>query len=210
MLSAPTRRSIARLSAGAAKSIGSTGTTSVAGSVTNATLGKAAAATKGQQQVIPTKRAFSTAVRPNNTSTATRAARAAYYSQEAQGKGQKAGENKIWAFEEIQTLIEDPNRNVIIIDTREPGELHQTGRIPTAINIPITTSPDSFFISEDEFEDRFGFPRPSKDSEVVFYCKAGVRSRGAAGLAREAGWEKVGEYPGSWLDWAARGGKVER
>lgn len=94
-------------------------------------------------------------------------------------------------------------------DAREPGELIQTGRIPGAINIPITTSPDSFFISEDEFEDRFGYPRPSKDSEVVFYCKAGVRSRGAAGLAREAGWEKVGEYPGSWLDWAGRGGRVE-
>ncbi|KAL0471439.1 Rhodanese-like domain-containing protein [Neurospora intermedia] len=214
LLSAPARRSIARLSAGAVKSIGSTGTTPVACiiGVTNATLRKAAAAavTKGQQQV-PAQRAFSTAVRPRNTTTTTtRTTRAAYYSQEAQGKGQKAGNNKIWAFEEIQTLIEDPNRNVIIVDTREPGELASTGRIPTAINIPITTSPDSFFISEDEFEDRFGFPRPSKDSEVVFYCKAGVRSRGAAGLAREAGWEKVGEYPGSWLDWAARGGKVER
>ncbi|EAA32680.2 Rhodanese-like protein [Neurospora crassa] len=221
MLSAPTRRSIARLSAGAVKSIGSSGTTPVACtfSVTNATLRKAAAAAAttaaaAQQPQVPAQRAFSTAVRPRNTTRTTtraaRAARAAYYSQEAQGKGNKGAENKIWAFEEIQTLIEDPNRKVIIIDTREPGELHQTGRIPTAINIPITTSPDSFFISEDEFEDRFGFPRPSKDSEVVFYCKAGVRSRGAAGLAREAGWEKVGEYPGSWLDWAARGGKVER
>lgn len=113
LFSAPARRSIARLSVGAAKSIGSTGTTSVAVSVTNATLRKAAATTtttttaqQQQQQQVPTKRAFSTAVRPRNTTTTTRttttrAARAAYYSQEAQGKGQKAGENKIWAFEEV-------------------------------------------------------------------------------------------------------------
>lgn len=40
------------------------------------------------------------------------------------------------------------------------------------------------------------------------YCKAGVRSRAAAGLARQAGWEKVGEYQGSWLDWASNGGNI--
>jgi rhodanese-related sulfurtransferase len=45
---------------------------------------------------------------------------------------------------------------------------------------------------------------------VVFYCKAGVRSRGAAGIARDAGWTKVGEYPGSWMDWFEKNGKVER
>lgn len=99
---------------------------------------------------------------------------------------------------------------------REPGEVASTGRIPGAVNIPITTSPDSFHISAEEFEDRFGFERPaapspdSTENEVVFYCKAGVRSRAAAGIAREAGWKKVGEYPGSWVEWSAKGGKIER
>ncbi|ORY64890.1 rhodanese domain-containing protein [Pseudomassariella vexata] len=117
---------------------------------------------------------------------------------------------KIWTFEEIEALSSSKKRNATIIDTREPGELQQSGRIPGSVNIPITTSPDSFHISKDEFEDRFGFERPAQEDEVVFYCKAGVRARAAAGIAREAGWKKVGEYPGSWLDWAAKGGKVER
>jgi rhodanese-related sulfurtransferase len=95
-------------------------------------------------------------------------------------------------------------------DVREPGELQGTGHIPHAINVPITSYPDSFHISSEEFEDRFGFPRPDKDSEVLFYCKSGVRSRGAAGIAKDAGWKKVGEYPGSWMDWFNNGGKVER
>lgn len=95
-------------------------------------------------------------------------------------------------------------------DTREPAELQTTGRIPHAINIPITSAPDSFHVGDDEFEDRFGFARPAREQEVVFYCRAGVRSRAAAGLAREAGWTAVGEYPGSWLEWEAKGGKVER
>ena len=74
----------------------------------------------------------------------------------------------------------------------------------------MTSSPDSFFLTEDDFEDRFGFVRPAADTEVVFYCKAGVRSRAAAALAKQAGWTKVGEYPGSWLDWAGNGGSIER
>ncbi|KAL2189532.1 Rhodanese-like protein [Thermothelomyces heterothallicus CBS 203.75] len=118
--------------------------------------------------------------------------------------------SKIWDFEAVSKLTSSPNPSVTIIDVREPHELKESGRIPGAINIPVTSAPDSFFISEEEFEDRYGYPRPARDAEVVFYCRAGVRSRAAAGLAREAGWTNVGEYPGSWLDWAAKGGKIER
>ncbi|KAI1400780.1 Rhodanese-like protein [Hypoxylon fuscum] len=127
-----------------------------------------------------------------------------------------AGESKIWSFEEIQALATSPGSQpkVTLIDTREPSELSQTGRIPGALNIPIASAPDSFHVSADEFADRYGFERPAADAddgaELVFYCKAGVRSRAAAQIAREAGYKKVGEYPGSWLDWVEKGGKIER
>ncbi|KXH53794.1 rhodanese-like domain-containing protein [Colletotrichum salicis] len=120
-----------------------------------------------------------------------------------------ANGSKIWDFSQMAELAKDPG-NVVIVDAREPGELVDTGRIPTAINIPVATAPESFLIAEEDFEDRYGYPRPSKDTELVFYCKAGVRSRALATLARDAGWTKVGEYPGSWLDWAKKGGEVER
>jgi rhodanese-related sulfurtransferase len=73
----------------------------------------------------------------------------------------------------------------------------------------VTSKPDSWFITEEEFEDRFGFERPGKEKEVVFYCKAGVRCRTAAELARQGGWENVSEYPGSWVDWEKNGGERE-
>lgn len=50
-------------------------------------------------------------------------------------------------------------------------------------------------------------------TEVVFYCKAGVRSKEAAQLAGlDAGWPDVhcGEMSGGWTMWAARGGKVQK
>ncbi|KAI0453638.1 Rhodanese-like domain-containing protein [Xylaria acuta] len=121
--------------------------------------------------------------------------------------------SKIWTFEEIQSLSssqDSSSTKPILIDVREPSELQSTGKIPGAANVPITTSPDSFHISASEFEERYGFERPDKDAEVVFYCRAGVRSRAAAGIAREAGWKNVGEYPGSWIEWSGKGGDVER
>ena len=45
--------------------------------------------------------------------------------------------------------------------------------------------------------------------EVVFYCKAGVRSRAAAQMAREeGGWAgvRVGGFDGGWVEWEREGG----
>jgi len=91
---------------------------------------------------------------------------------------------------------------------REPYE-YSAGFIPTAINIPINSNPDALFLPADEFEDKFGFPKPETDKEVVFYCKAGVRSSAAAKLAEQGGYENIAEYRGSWLEWERKGGKKE-
>lgn len=110
---------------------------------------------------------------------------------------------------QVKALSEQRDPERILIDTREPAELQATGTIPGALNIPVTTQPDAFFITAEEFEDRFGFERPAKEQEVVFYCRSGVRSRAAAELARQAGWGKIAEYQGSWLDWEKNGGAKE-
>ncbi|PYH79925.1 Rhodanese-like protein, partial [Aspergillus uvarum CBS 121591] len=138
---------------------------------------------------------------------------------------------KQWGFEEITTALpttnpSSPQKPLILIDVREPAELTATGVIPTAVNVPLASQPDALFLTPEEFETRFGFPKPGVEEgslavtdtagaaapEIVFYCKAGVRARAAAQLAVQAGYDaaRVGVYEGSWLDWADRGGKVER
>ncbi|KAF4959192.1 hypothetical protein FGADI_1836 [Fusarium gaditjirri] len=118
---------------------------------------------------------------------------------------------KPWNFEDIKNQVEKFDQgDVVLIDVREPVELFETGKIPGAINIPITSAAQSFHISEEDFEDMYGFQRPAKNKELVFYCKAGVRARAAAQLAHHAGWNKIGDYAGSWLDWEAQKGPVEK
>jgi rhodanese-related sulfurtransferase len=106
---------------------------------------------------------------------------------------------KRYDFTDIQNL--PPGK--ILIDVREPSE-YEAGAIPGAINLPISSAPEALCLPEDEFEDRFGFEKPPKDTEVVFYCKAGVRSAAAAQLAQQQGYENVAEYPGSWIDWVKK------
>ncbi|PYI00152.1 Rhodanese-like protein [Aspergillus ellipticus CBS 707.79] len=133
---------------------------------------------------------------------------------------------KQWGFEDITTTLPStkpssppstPQKSLILIDVREPAELTSTGIIPSAVSVPLASQPDALFLTPDEFETRFGFPKPGvaegeAGTDIVFYCKAGVRARAAAQLAVQAGYEvdRVGVYDGSWLDWAARGGRVER
>ncbi|KAF5529323.1 heat shock 67B2 [Fusarium mexicanum] len=138
------------------------------------------------------------------------------YATKAQTKAKPIDDNakpdpKPWSFEDIKNHVEksDPG-NVVLIDVREPVELFETGKIPGAINIPITSAAQSFHISDEDFEDMYGFQRPAKNKELVFYCKAGVRARAAAQLAHYAGWNKIGDYAGSWLDWEAQKGPVEK
>lgn len=120
---------------------------------------------------------------------------------------------KAYTYQEVQDLSSNPSPDRILIDVREPGELLQTGRIPTAKSVPISSAPDAFFMNEEDFEVKFGFPRPKESDEVIFYCKAGVRSRQAAllaGQARPLFGGKIGNYSGSWLDWEQNNGKVEK
>ncbi|KAK8206967.1 rhodanese domain protein [Phyllosticta capitalensis] len=125
-------------------------------------------------------------------------------------------EKELLGFDEVSAIVKNatPSRAYLtnqslplLIDVRSPAE-YAAGAIPCAVNLPVNSAMDTLFASPEDFEDKLGFPRPDAKRPLVFYCKAGVRSRAAAELAKQAGFEDVREYPGSWLDWEGRGGEV--
>jgi 3-mercaptopyruvate sulfurtransferase SseA len=71
--------------------------------------------------------------------------------------------------------------------------------------VPITSQPRGWLLAAEEFAERFGMEKPPLHTkELIFYCKAGVRSGIAAAAAQQGGYARVSEYRGSWLDWEKR------
>ncbi|EEQ38345.1 putative thiosulfate sulfurtransferase [Clavispora lusitaniae] len=116
-----------------------------------------------------------------------------------------SSEAKLYKYEDVKELVTNPEAHpdTVLIDVREPVEFAE-GHIPGAHNVPFKSSPGALDLSEEEFEEIFGFPKPAKDKELVFYCLGGVRSAAAEELANTFGYTKRGNYVGSWEDWVAR------
>lgn len=78
----------------------------------------------------------------------------------------------------------------MIVDVREPDEV-QEGSIPTANNLPLThVLAGALGLDDTAFQAQFGWQKPSKNQEVVIYCKKGKRSSIAVDSAKRVGYRK--------------------
>ncbi|CDO93032.1 unnamed protein product [Kluyveromyces dobzhanskii CBS 2104] len=114
-------------------------------------------------------------------------------------------QGKNYDFEDVVNLIKTKPANVTLVDVREPDEFSIL-QIPGSVNMPYKTAPDALSYGEKEFESKFGFAKPSKDEELVFFCAAGRRAQGAKSKAIEEGYTNTSIYSGSTNDWVSRGG----
>ncbi|KAG5420452.1 hypothetical protein I9W82_002333 [Candida metapsilosis] len=117
-------------------------------------------------------------------------------------------EAKLYKYDDVKEIAEHPSEHPdsVLVDVREPVE-YDDGHIPGAINVPFKSSPGALDLSEDDFLDNFGFEKPDKNKELVFYCLGGVRSTAAEELANTFGYKKRGNYVGSYEDWVAHENK---
>ncbi|KAL0275310.1 UNVERIFIED_CONTAM: hypothetical protein PYX00_003197 [Menopon gallinae] len=90
----------------------------------------------------------------------------------------------------------------VIFDVREHSEIKETGKLPGSIHIPLGELEKALNeISPDEYKKRYNAEIPSKDTQVIFSCKAGGRSQRAMALAYNLGYTEASHYKGGWLDW---------
>lgn len=82
------------------------------------------------------------------------------------------------------------NRNYVLIDVREPGEVKQ-GYIPGAINIPLS-----------EMKQRVG--EIQKSDCVYLYCRSGMRSKQAARILKKNGFNELSHLQGGIISWKGK------
>ncbi len=121
------------------------------------------------------------------------------------------------SIEELKKLIaQKPGGSLELFDVREPHE-YADGFIPTAVNVPcrpqwclisrelinaVGEIGKALSLSNADFQRKYGVAKPSKDNkDVIFYCKAGVRSANALVAAQGLGYKNARNFRGSWLQW---------
>ena len=85
-----------------------------------------------------------------------------------------------------------------LLDVREPSE-HYPGFIPGSINVPGGVL--IFKMSSDGFWEQQMSYTPTKDDEIIVYCKKGKRSVMAADALNKLGYKNVSFLDGGWKNW---------
>ncbi|KAF2904995.1 hypothetical protein ILUMI_01179 [Ignelater luminosus] len=107
---------------------------------------------------------------------------------------------KTVAYEDVKALKD--NKDVLLIDVREPSELQKTGVLPGSINIPLGQVENVLKnASPEDFLSKYGRPKPDVNFPLVFSCQSGRRSLVASETAVKLGYKNVSSYGGGWSDW---------
>jgi rhodanese-related sulfurtransferase len=124
---------------------------------------------------------------------------------ERQDDLQRDWDAKKLTYEEFLPRTQNPSPDTYIIDVREREEVMQ-GMIPGAVNVPLSVLSSALHLSPGDFQQKFGFEKPTVEHELVFYCRSGMRSASATDVAKRNGYnpEKIYNYRGSWLEWTAK------
>ncbi|XP_011695310.1 PREDICTED: heat shock protein 67B2-like isoform X2 [Wasmannia auropunctata] len=110
-------------------------------------------------------------------------------------------ENKV-DYEEL--LKDQKNPEVLIVDVREPSEIQETGKLPGSINVPMNNLQELVNLSDDEFLNKYGKSKPSKETKIVFSCRSGMRAKRAKESLQGLGYTQAHFYLGSWMEWAEK------
>ena len=111
--------------------------------------------------------------------------------------------------EGMEEIIEDvanggrEDSGYVIMDVRGHDEVAQTGKLDEVVHtLPLSYIEEgALSMDEDDFEEQFGFVKPSLDETLVFTCKAGIRGASAAKLAQMAGYTDILVYAGGSNEW---------
>ncbi|KAL7021653.1 hypothetical protein ACKWTF_011973 [Chironomus riparius] len=94
----------------------------------------------------------------------------------------------IATYEEVKDLPNHPEK--LLIDVREPSEVVETGKIPTSVNIPLSTVEKELKLNDEEFMAKYSRSKPQSEDEIIFHCKLGGRAGKAADVAIGLGFKK--------------------
>lgn len=104
----------------------------------------------------------------------------------------------------INALMNNPNENVIIIDTRSAEEFSQ-GTIPTSkfIEYKINNYANGEYKTPRDIKLTYLDESVKPDNRIILFCKTSVRAAQTYSALKNAGFMDVRIYDGAWLEYSA-------
>ncbi len=111
--------------------------------------------------------------------------------------------SKIDNVEHVKAMakFEDDHHVCILLDVRGAEERAKDGHIPHSKNLPLDQLETAMQLDEKEFEAKYGFKKPNKETPLVCSCWAGMRGKKAQEALTSAGFTHVKFYEGSYKEW---------
>uniref|UniRef100_H0XIF6 Rhodanese domain-containing protein n=1 Tax=Otolemur garnettii TaxID=30611 RepID=H0XIF6_OTOGA len=104
-------------------------------------------------------------------------------------------------YKELKNLLR--SKSIKLIDVRETWEIHEHGKIPGSINVPLGEVGEALQMTPRDFKEKYNEVKPSKSDSLVFSCLAGVRSKKALDTAVSLGFNRSQHYAGGWKEWVS-------
>lgn len=105
--------------------------------------------------------------------------------------------------EQVQKLINESNKDQILLDVRSRDELKDVKPLPTAVNVPVDEVVPAFNMNDQEFKNKYHFEKPEKNKKIIVYCRMGPRAQRAGEALKNLGYENVCHYSGV-ADWYSK------
>ncbi|XP_018015245.1 thiosulfate sulfurtransferase/rhodanese-like domain-containing protein 3 isoform X2 [Hyalella azteca] len=106
-------------------------------------------------------------------------------------------------FQELSLML--CLQDVTLIDVRQPAELVSQEQIPGSLHIPLGNLREAFQLSSEEWQQKYGVPKPAKHNKaIIFYARGPIASSAAVETAHKLGYTKSRHYYGGWEDYCLK------
>ncbi|KAK4472615.1 hypothetical protein MN116_003851 [Schistosoma mekongi] len=105
-------------------------------------------------------------------------------------------------YDELRSQVAE--KSVQLFDVRNGSDVECTGSIPGSVNIPLVDLKKAFTLSDGEFLQKYGVPKPKMgDSNIIFYGLSDVSAASACEIAHNLGFKRAKYYLKGWTEWSS-------
>ncbi|MBE0600607.1 MAG: rhodanese-like domain-containing protein, partial [Firmicutes bacterium] len=118
-----------------------------------------------------------------------------------------ADKDETWVatMADVQNQVNEPDKNVILLDVRTDAEYYQNGKVPSSVMFDYY---DNFY-SDGTFKSiettRIDYLKAGikTENEIIVYCQTSMRAAAVFLRLYDAGYRNLRIYDGAYLEWSS-------